>query len=326
MFLHLHLPEVAHDLLRRSEATKHDPWLVAAEIAIAAHREKAPQLFRQGMSFIEAGKSRPYEINELAAAIGTILIKDGNRKRGRRMFARSLADPSGNTLAQAEWISQSWHERVLEPDVLTGQADANEAKSLHLFNLGEFEQALEFAQRWISEEPFSNRAYVAGVAAGCAAQDYKQTILLADRGLRYEPTSSTILNNKAFALACMGRLDEAERILETIPNEGGLWSLVSEANRGLIAFRRHLNDLGVQQYRVAIAGFHKLNDAGNERIARSFLAREAVLAGDPQAKAFIDEADARIGDASAPQAQKILREAKLAFQASFMRPHRPESS
>jgi hypothetical protein len=35
LFLHVGDPECAHDLVARNDATKNDPWLIAAEIAIA---------------------------------------------------------------------------------------------------------------------------------------------------------------------------------------------------------------------------------------------------------------------------------------------------
>lgn len=320
MFLHLHRPDLAHEFLRRCEMTRHDPWLCAAEIAIAAHREKPSTFFKSGVALVESEKMRPHQINELAAAIGTTLLKDGNRKRGKRMMARSLADPTGNTLAQAEWITQVLHEPVLEPVSLRMRsdpnADANEAKALHFFNLGDFGNAYKSAQLWIAEEPFSNRAYVAGVTAASAEELFDQTIRLADRGLKYDPHSTAILGNKVFALASIGRVDEAERVLEMIPHDDGVVTHVAEANRGLIAFRRGLNDIGIQQYRLAIAGFRRANDVRHEGIALSYLAREAVRADDPQAKSFVKEAESKIGKGSSPQARKVLEAAKLMLQVS----------
>jgi tetratricopeptide (TPR) repeat protein len=314
MFLHLHQPEVAHRVIRNCEASRHDPWLTAAEIAIASHRKTAPQLFKTGVSLLESERFLPHQINELAAAVGTAWLVDGNRKRGKRMIAQGLVDPTGNTLAQAEWITQVLREPVLEPLTLTYSIDANEAKTLRLFKLGKFESSLDFAERWIAEEPFSNRAYIAGVAAASASQNYSRTILLANRGLRFDPHSKPILNNKVFALACSGSLDEAERILESISIDDGPNTSVAEANRGLIAFRRGLNDFGIAQYRLAISGFNRIGDVGNERIAYAYLAREAVRSNDPQAKAFVDEAEGKLAKADAPQARNVLGEAKTMLE------------
>jgi len=236
------------------------------------------------------------------------------------MMMRGLADPTGNTLAQAEWIKEALHETFAEPTLLGTSSDANEANALRLFRIGDFAKSLEWASLWIGEEPFSNRAYVFGVAAASAGQDYEQALRLAERGLRYDPHSYPILHNKVFALACSGRTDEAERILERIPHDGGDLTHVAEANRGLIAFRRGLPDIGIPQYRLAIAGFRNSGDLGNEQIAMAYLAREAVRANDPQAKAFVDEAESKIESASAPpQAKKVLNDAKLMLQIQSLR-------
>jgi hypothetical protein len=318
LFLHLHQAEVAHDVLRRCEATRHDPWLTAAEIAIASHRNKAPQLFKVGLSFFESDRWRPGEINELAAAVGTTFLLDGNRKRGRKMIARGLADPTGNTLAQAVWITQALDEPVIEASQLRSAADANEAKTLSFFKTGEFSRSLNSAREWIDEEPFSNRAHITAVAAASAGQQYTETIVLADRGLRYDPGSVPILNNKVFALACLGNLDEADRLLASIRSENDVQTHVGDANRGLIAFRRSLNDTGIQHYRLAIAGFRRANNLACEQIALAYLAREAVRANDPQSKAFIDEAERTLGNSDVSQAKKVLGDAKVMFSVSHL--------
>ncbi|MCP5411967.1 MAG: hypothetical protein H6924_07520 [Alphaproteobacteria bacterium] len=128
MELHLQDEEAAHRLLKRSDATPHDPWLAAAEIAVATHREKSPTFFKVGQAILDSGNWLPHQVSELAAALGTTVIIDGKHKRGRRFIQQGLADPTGNTLAQAEWINTTFHERFLVSSTLRNSADAHEAR------------------------------------------------------------------------------------------------------------------------------------------------------------------------------------------------------
>ena len=321
MFLHLHQNEVAHDLLKKCERTKHDPWLTAAEIAVASHRGKPPLMFKNGESFISAGKYFPHQYTELAAALGTILLRDGSRKRGRKMIGASLSDPTGNTLAQVEWISANLREDRLIQGVsaLRTSSDASEARSIHSFRMGQFDKALEFAVEWLDEEPYSNRAHVAAVAAAGVLEDFDRVIELANVALKFDPTSAPILHNKVYALACVGHLDDAEKLLELTDKIGGHVAHVGEANRGLIAMRRGLTEIGLAHYKSAIAGFKRDNALYAERSASSFLAREAARAQLPIAEKLVSEAEKKLGKEDF-HARKVIDNAKALLAASKNRP------
>jgi tetratricopeptide (TPR) repeat protein len=313
MFLHLHQPDVAHDFLRKSQATRHDPWLTAAEIAIASYREKTPQLFKTGLSLIDSGNWRPHQTNELAAAIGTHLLNDGYHKRGKRMMLLGLADPTGNTLAQAEWVTAKFGETLLEASTLKSSTDANEARTFRFYRTGLYAKSLESATDWLDEEPFLNRAYIAATAAANMMEDYTRTLEFADAGLKFDPISPFILQNKIYALACSGSMDDAERILESVPQHDGA-EYVAEANRGLIAFRRSQLDVGVRHYRAAISGFKKTQNIDQECTALAYLAREAVRAEMSTAIEVLREAEKILGSRENQQARKILKDARTMLE------------
>lgn len=318
MLLHLHQPDVAHDFIRRCGATRFDPWLTAAEIAIASHRNKTPQLFKAGISLIDSGDWRPHQTNELAAAVGTILLNDGYRKRGKRMMMLGLADPTGNTLAQAEWATAKFGDTLLQASTLKTSTDANEARTLRFYRTGQYGKSLESAVEWIDEEPFSNRAHIAATAAASILEDYPRTLELADAGLKFDPKSLSILHNRVYALACSGMMDDAERILESIEKSDEP-DHIAEANRGLIAFRRGHVDDGVRRYRAAIAGFKKVQSAEQERVALSYLAREAVRANAPKAEELLHEAEKTLGNSDSQQARKVLKDARTMLEAQQLR-------
>jgi hypothetical protein len=51
MYLHLDDPEHAHDVLKRNDATKFDPWLVAGEIALSSAAERSPNSSRSASTW-----------------------------------------------------------------------------------------------------------------------------------------------------------------------------------------------------------------------------------------------------------------------------------
>lgn len=69
LFVHVDDAERAHDLLKKNAATKHDPWLMAGEIAVSALAERKPAFFKTGSKLIDEGGIAPRQLSELAAAI-----------------------------------------------------------------------------------------------------------------------------------------------------------------------------------------------------------------------------------------------------------------
>jgi len=92
-------PSAAHWLLSRSDAARHDPWLTAAEIAVADVAKQPPQLVRAGRNMLESGKFAPRHLAELAGAIGTLELNSGKNRRARKLFEQSLIDLNENALA-----------------------------------------------------------------------------------------------------------------------------------------------------------------------------------------------------------------------------------
>ena len=276
---------------------------MAAEIALATRLEKPSQFMKAGLKLLAEDNYRPRQITELAGAAATTISLDGNRKRGRRLFQDSMADPTGNSLAQAQWAETSFDEDLISEGQVQRQWDAKEARAVQRYEQGEFEQALSLAREWIKEEPFSSRGYRLGAAAASAIDDPKQIEEMAGEGLKYEPSSASLLNSMAFALALQGHYDDALKALSKIRPDTSDRSnfLVSEANRGLIAFRQGDTAKGDELYRAAILGFRQLHEARMARSAMAYRAREAIRAKHPRAREILAEAK----DGLLPDTHKI---------------------
>ncbi len=281
-YIHTHQNDRAHDLILRSEATPYDPWLIAAEVSTAAHAGRASRYLKHGLRLLEEKGRLPRQITELAGAAGTRTLADGDRKRGRRLMELSLADPTGNSLAQAEWVSQNYGERFQQGDQVNRLSDAKEALAIRYFRTGNFKLATKLAREWIVEERFSSRAYVCASAAAAVDEDYKAAEELASEGLKHDPTSESLLNSRIFALACLGRLEDAETLLRPLASrigKGDMMEGVVCANQGLIAFRSGNADAGGDFYKKAIGLFARKQLREQELAARAYYAREASRAG-----------------------------------------------
>src|SRR2546425_4473875 len=89
-FLHIEDPELAHDILRRTERVKADPWLVAAEIAVASAAGRTSSLVKIGRHFVEDQNFAPSHVSELASSLGTLELEAGKIRLVKRLFRRAL--------------------------------------------------------------------------------------------------------------------------------------------------------------------------------------------------------------------------------------------
>jgi tetratricopeptide (TPR) repeat protein len=293
LYFHIHDPERAYTLIRRNDATPHDPWLMAAELALAMSIDKSPAFLKPAITMLEERSYVPRQLTELAgAAASNYLTGSGPHRRSRKFFTQSLSDPNANAVAQAEWASQTQVERFLEQERLRGFRFANEAQALFAYSEGRFQDSVVAARAWIAEEPFSSRAYLGAASAANLAEAYDEASEFAKAGLRYDPESIHLRNSLAFSLGSADRLDDAEQQLKAITPETAdrVQVLVAEANLGLIAMRRKRFEIAEQHYRKAIDGFRQSNIPTLQKSAMAYLAREAARADHPKAASFIVEA------------------------------------
>ena len=281
--LYLHLDEFdrAHDLIARNPATKSDPWLLSAEIALSQVAERRPSYYKVGVSVLSETRHLPRQLTELAGAVATTELLDGSRKKAGRYFRQSIIDPNGNALAQAEWASAAFGGMALVSEKNLKAADeAYEAKAFHLHRTASFEEVPSACVQWSFEEPFSIRPYELGAVVANLIGDHDTALELALRGLKIRPNTPSLLNSIAFALANLGKLDEAEANLARVgAGTKEIMGLVTEANRGLIAYRRGQTELGRTLYQKAIDGFRYKQNLYMATSARLWFAREATQSG-----------------------------------------------
>lgn len=291
-FMHIGSPDTALDFLRKSDIGRHDPWLVAAEIAISDTLESPSKRMKVAKTMIEGGNISKFHLSELASALGTIELRNGSRKKGKRLFSIALEDPTENTLAQATSLQNMIGEfsKSINPEQL---AHSFEAETRLKFYSQDFEAALEAAKKWFAYQPFSSRPALAGsYIASVALEQFEDAIKIARMGLISSPREFMLKNNLAFSLASLGKTDKAKEALvhvtESELTESERYTL--DATRALIAFRSGNAEEGRNLYRSALSGFKKQRDLRSETIAKFFLAREEHIIDSPFAEAIKEDA------------------------------------
>jgi tetratricopeptide (TPR) repeat protein len=285
LYVHLDDPEQAHTILRRATATPLDPWLVAAELATATLAHATPLFVYQARQFLVGASIAPIHLSEMASALATLELRNGDIKKAKRLFRAALQDPTENTVAQVNWATQQIGKVPMQQSVLEVPR-LYEANAWGTFWAGKWQDALDNSRLWLDDQPFSSRPAVHGsYIATTLLEDYASAETFLREGLIANPKDSSLLNNLTVALAKTGKLGDAQRCFGTI-NTAALneqQRIVWHATKGLLLFRNGDHAQGRELYQEAIttAEHQHLESVGVQ--ASIALATEEVLARTPQA-------------------------------------------
>ncbi len=283
LYQHMGDPERALATLRRDpDCLLVDPWLMAPEIGLSQHIGKHSRLVRRARAMMEQGGWPPFHVSELAAAVGTTESIAGKHRLARKFFQLAVVEPADLGLAQTVWAA-----RVLDPMIrvpgrqtLTRSAEARAREAVAEL---QWRDAQKACKEWRHEEPFATMpAIILSSVLSVYRGDNEGAVEAADAGLAANPNCHVLLNNRAFALANMNRLDEAEATIKKITTEGTGPDAVNRicvtATRGLIAFRCGRLVEGEHLYRQAMAMARAERKPDLTARAGIYLIREARLA------------------------------------------------
>jgi tetratricopeptide (TPR) repeat protein len=270
----------SYEIIRNNAATPTDPWLMAAEVALADYARKSSFFAKKGLLLLDSETQWPSQISELAGALGTEVLKSGGNRRGRNLIRQSLGVPTINAMAQAEWISRQLKEELVQEIQIATLQGAWEAAAVHYFSRGKFEEALRCAQKWIDSEEYNLQAYTSAAGAANILEMFAEAIQFLERAVRIGGITVPIRNAFAFAQASIGNLDVAERILNNIPEAAGVNYYVEKANLGLVAFRRGLVGAAKEKYLEALGGFRRISNQEMEATALVYFSYELQRANE----------------------------------------------
>ena len=213
-FVHTNEAERAQRFLERSARTDKDPWLMAALIAVGQITGRTPRIVSRARRLVRASTIAPSHLSELAGSLATLELENGDRREARRMFDLAITAPTENVLAQLRWAHQSI-DRPFEMRPGWAQTPkAFELLALDAFESCDAETAIEWSQKWQTDEPFSSRpAILASYVLSILGKD-ERAAELAREGLVANPEDETLEQNLIFSCIRLGNHLEAERRIQ----------------------------------------------------------------------------------------------------------------
>lgn len=243
-----------HNILKKSNLTKIDPWLMSAEISLATLKGRSSNFIRKGIELINSNNNSAFSYTELASSIGTVELLAGSHKKSRIFFNKALINPNDNSLAQVEWASGK--DKGIIVDTKNSKVKMNyEALALDSFQNEDFESSLENTTKWLKDIPFSKRPVMFGSnLASIVLKDNNKSILFLKAGQISHPNDPQIINNLAYAYSLNNEPEKAFIELNKV-NMNFIDDDIDaclKATRGLAQFRIGKYDEGRENYHKAI--------------------------------------------------------------------------
>ena len=296
-----HLGEIdkAHKTITKSERTRFDPWLLAAEIATSGALNRSPKFTKIARIMLTDRPHPPSHMSELASGLATLEMESGSIKKSRQLFNISLENPTENSVAQALWASR--RDSRIEVDKCHLEVPKSfEAKSWMCFCNGEWRRVVEECRNWSSDQSFSSRPYILGsYVSAVALQKFSQGEQFAKDGLVVDPDDFVLWNNLTFARVNLGKFKAAERSIKmmektmtmkddrrSVRHARAVWLATS----GLLAFRTGKLDEGRAHYLESLEIAKREGDEALYTSALSFYAAEAWIAGMDDRQSIVDQA------------------------------------
>jgi hypothetical protein len=283
LFLHLGELDLAHDVLKRSSLARVDPWVCAAEIAVATAIKRSPRVVDFGVDMLRRKQFSDHDTSELSSALGMLDFVNGSARNARKHFRNSLLAPNENSLAQARWMAKDMGGLQFSLSTDDFQvARPFEASTWQAFIRHDWAQAVYHAESWAKDESFSTRpVQLAAHIYASHIEDFDRAIMLAKSGLIANPHEHGFRITAAFAYANSNRMLEAQEQLKEIKGPMSAEIEVARiANYGLIGFRQNDTERGRHFYSHAL---EVANIKENRTLTATVLAnwaREEILAGE----------------------------------------------
>lgn len=257
LFVHLEEFDIAHRVVAHNSALRHDPWLMASEIAINSSMGRSSRFINVGKSLIASQNYSPFSCSELASAIGTLEMANGSRKKCLKFINQALIQPNDNSLAQAEWLASENNDLQFTFQDYSNLKYKAEAETRYEYFRKNYDAAFRHSVDWVHDSPYDKASVLfSSHIAYAFLKDYQSAARILNIGLVANPTETVLLNNLAYVNALNGQIEEAERAMSRIYSLASGSSSDAEichtATNGLIQFRKGNIEEGRKLYLDAI--------------------------------------------------------------------------
>ncbi len=273
----------ALEVIWASDAVRVDPWVQAAEVSVANICGKTPRWgARAGKKLIHS-PSNLIQYSELAGGLAALELSAGGPiKKIRKLIRISLRAPTENALAQAVWARKEVGVDFDINSYLKRMENAYEAAARAAYEAGDYLTCSRENWNWLADESFSARAALAGTfVSTCLLGQYDEALAFAELGLRANPNDPSLLNGKLLALAYLGRVKEAAKLLphfEAFEGDRNIRPFIYAAH-GLVDFRLGDVTRGREYYRRAVEACRGLANPSLAANATMFWLEQELFAG-----------------------------------------------
>jgi tetratricopeptide (TPR) repeat protein len=239
-----------------SDAVRVDPWVQAAEIAIANVCNRSPKWAVRARKNLDRVGRPSIQFSELASGIALLELDAGSSRRMIRRFLKiSLEAPTENALAQAVWSNKQIGFDLEVSSHLAKIENAYEARARTAYEAQDYKLCINECWEWLQDQHLSPTAAAFGAhVASVVMADYPKAFRFAELGLKANPNNPELLNSKVVALALSGKAREAAGLLprmalfESDPTLRPFYF----AAQGLVAFRLGAFSVGREWYARAV--------------------------------------------------------------------------
>lgn len=307
--VHVGEEDSAHAFIKQAKRVAVDPWLMASEIAIAQVARAQSTQLRKAQRAISTKAFSDRNVSELAAAVGGSELMQGNLKEARKLFRLALERPNDNVLAQAITNQAFLQIEIDEQVIRRAPSNVFEGRALQAMTEAKFEVASGLMDCWAEEEPFSSRPRMLQSFVNGALGNFEKAKQAAEIGLAADPLDLSLRGNKAYSLAALGMLDEAEIELNLIESHhDDNYRPTNDATRGMVAFMRGEVERGRQLYEQALDSFEKRKEKEQVTDCLAFMARTMKAVKAPGTDEVLKRAVERFKKEPSLAAAVILRD------------------
>ncbi|MCW2366575.1 tetratricopeptide (TPR) repeat protein [Sphingobium sp. B7D2B] len=240
LFESLRDPERALAYIWRSDAVKGDPWVQAAEIALADRCDKSPRHGTKRLNELLTVEEGQLWTSELAAGLASLEFKNASKlRRVRRLLQNSANRPTENSLAQILWLEEHSGVSVHAQSLATQITAAHEAQARVYYDERNYVGARKESMAWLNDQPFSiDAAREVMFTSGIHLGDYSTAASVGIDALKIHPRDPSLINAQFHALAMAGDIDGATQMFAKLEEFRSNRDIVPyiHAGRGLLAF------------------------------------------------------------------------------------------
>ncbi|MCG7373248.1 hypothetical protein MHL40_11250 [Pseudomonas luteola] len=294
-YLHHGDIDQAYSSLVRNPNFKNDPWLLAAEMAVARLAKKPLKHWNTAKKLSDS-KIRAIHLSELNSSIATSELIGGAEKKAKNYFKQSLVDPTENSLAQAKWAERTSSLDFTKQISHTYESgvEAHEAKYWSAYNNKDMFEAFEHAKAWYNEEPYSAKPVNAISYIASLLNDFHSILRYTDAALTANPENNTLkLNNiyswigktdfKNLSAADQKKAEQSMKTLRSIMYGDDRYEAAHAiANIGMLHYRTFDIEKGKTFYDKADELFSKSNSTARLLLLLNHI-RESLISEAPWA-------------------------------------------